>query len=122
MPANVTRFEILMYVSLGIGLATFTVQSEQSDATWQFVLANQAFVSLTTLTLVWLIARRRKNWARWLSFALFLLGVVPFTFTIGADLRFNHFLGLLKILQLASQGIAFYFIFSGDAVHWFKRA
>ena len=121
MPSNVTRFEVLMYLSLGIGIVTAALQSQQVAADWRFGLSIQAVVLAVTIALIWLTARRRQNWARWLFLVLFLIGIPPFTLSIGNALRLNQFLGALKIGQLFLQGVAFYLIFSGNAVAWFRR-
>ena len=115
-----------MYAALAIKLASFgygIVEATKTD--WRFVpfLASRVLVAVVDLTvtalLIWLTARRRKNWARWclvalLCPALFLLSNLVFP-------QFRYLLraaGNVNSVALATwllQAIALYFAFTGDA-------
>src|SRR5215472_18758555 len=78
-PSNVVRFEQLMYLSLGIATFQWSLQWNQSVATFRhlggarFVLFVYTFALATRVLLIWLIARRRRDWARRLLAAMFFL-------------------------------------------------
>jgi preprotein translocase subunit SecY len=69
-PSNVVRFEQLWYLSLGIGVIQSMPQWNRLRADARavggaaFVLFIQISVFAMTVFVIWLIARRRKNWAR----------------------------------------------------------
>jgi hypothetical protein len=67
-PKNVARFEWLMYSSLGIGIICTAPTFGDLDAP---AIGYIPFLLGFFWLQVWLIARRRKNWARW-SFLIFL--------------------------------------------------
>jgi Flp pilus assembly protein protease CpaA len=69
---------------------------------------------------VWLIARRRQNWARWV-----LLALVVISFPVQALAFLDAVQGVvlvptLLILRWSFQGYALYLIFTGDARDWFR--
>src|SRR6266851_10248280 len=84
MPSNVARFEQLMYLSLGIGVIQSLLRWNrlvaQASAMGgaKFVLFGQIVTFALLVLLIWLIARRRKNWARWLMLVMFVSGL-PFS-------------------------------------------
>jgi uncharacterized SAM-binding protein YcdF (DUF218 family) len=68
---------------------------------------------------IWLVARRHKNWARWLLLILFVLGL-PFYFRVlGQMLRLNPTAGSLSVVQVLAQTVAQFLIFTGNARDWF---
>ena len=126
LPSNVARFEQLMYLALVIGLF-------DSALTWNhnvalagklggvyFVLFGQAFVFVFIVLFIWLVARRRKNWARWLMLVLFVLGLPPYFGGLHRLLNFEPVAGALSLVGFLVQVIALSLIFSGNARDWFK--
>src|SRR5688500_4266315 len=87
IPENVRRYEWLSYGSTVAYVAVFpfrpealgpeTLSSAQRFAVLAFWYV--AFI-VPALLLIWLTARKRKNWARWTGFILFLLTLVGFVF------------------------------------------
>lgn len=129
MPANVTLFERLMYASLCIGLLNLALDGPRQVATPEVQqVGGAAFfvpVALGTLALlvlfIWLIARRRKNWARYLFAAFFVVGLWPAWQNISGLLEAAPLSGVLSIAQMVIQVAALYFIFTGDAAAWFEK-
>ena len=124
MPSNVARFEQLMYLSLGIGIIVSVLQFSyfQSQANVGFILFIQAFVLALFVLFIWLIARRRANWARWTFLVIFLLGLIPYVPNAIELLQRNPVSGGLNLVQLVLQAVALYLVFTGNAVDWFKKS
>jgi hypothetical protein len=127
LPSNVARFELLMYSSLGIGVIVSALQWSQDLAlagplaSAGFLLFVQAFVITFMVLFIWLVARRHKNWARWLFLIIGILGI-PFYFRVlGQTLRFSPVAGTLMLVQMLLQVIAVFLIFTGNARDWFKQ-
>jgi hypothetical protein len=127
MPSNVARFEQLMYFSIALGVIGSALQWNQlvlrADAVGgaAFVLVVQGIVISSEILLIWLIARRRKNWARWMALISFLVGI-PFSVNAYIDLfQNNAFAGILSTVQDLLQMIALFLIFTGDARDWFQH-
>jgi hypothetical protein len=128
LPSNVARFEQLMYLSLGIGLIESALQWSQNVTQANafggagFVLFVQAFVVVFMVLFIWLVARRHKNWARWLLLVIFILGLPIYVKTLGPMLPFNPVAGILSVLQLLCQLVALVLIFTGNARGWFEQS
>jgi len=122
MPSNVARFEQLMYLSLGIGVIISVLQFSyfESRTGAGFVLLVQAIVLAVFVLFIWLIARRRANWARWTLLVMFLLGLILFVPIVRETLQRSPLVAGLNITQLALQAVALYLVFTGNAVDWFK--
>jgi hypothetical protein len=76
---------------------------------------------LVLLILVWLIARRRMNWARWVYATLFVLGLPYAVIQLPDMLSANPTAGALSGVQLALQLTALVLVFSPSARPWFTR-
>jgi predicted membrane channel-forming protein YqfA (hemolysin III family) len=124
MPSNVARFEQLMYLSLGIGIIVSVLEFSyfQSQANVGFILFIQAFVLALFVLFIWLIARRRANWARWTFLVIFLLGLIPYVPNAIELLQRNPVSGGLNLVQLVLQAVALYLVFTGNAANWFKKS
>ena len=129
MPINVVLFERLMYASLCIGLLNLIIDGprlmlapeiKDVGAEPYFVLGAVGVLGLLWL-LIWLIARKAKNWARYLFAALFVIGLVPTIQNISSLLEASPVAAILSIAQIIVQGAALFFIFTGDAAGWFQK-
>jgi hypothetical protein len=128
LPSNVAKFEELMYLSVAIGVVVSALLWEQSTAlprpfgSTGFVLFVQALALVFLVLLIWLIARRQKNWARWLFLIVGILDV-PFYFVeLPTVLRLHMFAGFLSVVQAAAQALATVLVFTGNARGWFKQS
>src|SRR5260370_27853181 len=69
-PSNVVRFEQLMYGAVVIEVIAAIVQWGQLMAETPHLLAAGPIAAilniLTDVLFIWLVARRRKSWVRWL--------------------------------------------------------
>jgi peptidoglycan/LPS O-acetylase OafA/YrhL len=123
VPKNVLWFEALLYASLMLDALSVAFQDRTPTAD----LSDQ-MITLATLIMggmivllmyfVWLAARRRKNWPRWvLSVALGLsfLSLLPAISETGMDLE-----GAVGIISCALTAAGLYFSYTGDAQGWFN--
>jgi hypothetical protein len=125
MPVNVTRFELLSYCALGLGFISLIIEypdiaRDAGDAAWQIPLFLAAFVPIPVL-MIWLVARRRKNWARWLWLIMVLIGFPLSIPVISDELTTKPLLGAITIFQYLLWAVAVYLVFTGDAAKWFER-
>lgn len=123
MPSNVARFELLMYVSLVIGAVNSALQFQAltAQASPAFILGIQGFVFALFILLIWLIARKRQNWARWTFLVLFVIGL-PFSVPqLLATLQTSPVSAGLSVVQIVMQAYALFLIFTGNAKDWFRK-
>jgi hypothetical protein len=121
MPTNVVWFERLAYASLGLGLLDLALDLQNLSRLSPAVsLIGTLVLTLGVIALlIWLVARRRQGWARWALLALYLLGL-PFFFR---NLMQQSLLSVpISLLQMVLQGVALFFVFTGDAKAWFAGA
>jgi len=123
MPSNVARFEQLMYLSLAVGVVVSVLQFSHltTMAGIGFIIFIQVFVLAFFVLFIWLIARRRANWARWTFLAIFLIGLVFYIPNVIVLLQSSLLSGSLNIVQCLLQIVALYLVFTGNAVAWFKK-
>jgi hypothetical protein len=120
MPTNVVWFERLAYASLGLGLAVLALDYQNLSR----LGAPAAVVGLLLLAiagmalLIGLAARRRQSWARWLLLGLFVLGLPYFFSNL---LRQSLISVPLSLAQTVLQGVALFYVFTGDARPWFGQ-
>jgi hypothetical protein len=127
LPSNVLWFERLSYFSLAIGLVEFAlhwirhpVPASAIDIA-AFLFVGVGLTVAILVTLIWLTARCRKNWARWTLLVLEILGL-PFSFTVlGRELRSSPVWGSMNIVGNVSDLIAMVLIFTGNGRVWFSR-
>lgn len=124
MPSRVVRFEQLMYASLGIGVVIAVLEANRLAAMAGvgvgFLLVMQLLLIALFVLLIWLIARRRKNWARWVILIFFLLGLPMLVPDFLEMLDANPIVGLLSAIQVILQIAALCFLFTGNSRVWFK--
>lgn len=129
MPQNVIMFERLMYVSLCIGLISLSLSGpgQASSAEMEQIGGPIAFVAITVgmlglfVLLIWLIARRGKDWARYVFMAMFVIGLVPTLQNIARLMDTDSTAAALSIGQTIIQAGALFLIFTGDAPPWFRK-
>ena len=88
VPKNVLWFEVLLYLSLTLDAVSVAFQDRTPNANMTEQMINVATVMAAGLILllvyfVWLAARRRKNWPRWVLAAALVLSVISLVQVIG---------------------------------------
>jgi Family of unknown function (DUF6404) len=120
MPTNIVWFERLAYASLGLGLLDLALDFRNlSRLSPAINLIGTLVLTLGVIALlIWLVARRRQGWARWAFLVLYLFGL-PFFFM---NLMQQSLLSVpISLLQVVLQGVALFFVFTGDAKTWFAQ-
>ena len=123
LPRNVLWFEVLMYLSLALDALSVAFQDRTPEAgvtssTITIATAMTGVLILLLLYFVWLAARRRKNWPRWVLAAALVLSVISLVQIIG-DNGMELDSGI-EIISCALTAAGLYFSFTGDAQGWFN--
>ena len=125
MPSNVVWFERLMIAAIFVGLVGVFLawQREGTMSTTELAIAGALIVLNFGLILlvIWLIARRRIGWLRYLLAVLFALGLYGALRTLPDELRTAPLDGGLNAARLVLQALALVLIFTGNARAWFAR-
>jgi hypothetical protein len=123
VPRNVLWFEVLLYLSLTLDALSLAFQdrtpNEQMTES-SIMVANLMMVGLILLLVhfVWLAARRRKSWPRWLLATALVLSTISLVQIIGAKgLEFDS---SVEVVSCTLTAAGLYFSFTGDAVDWFN--
>ena len=123
LPRNVFRFEVLLYASLMLDSLSVAVQDRTptADMTDQMIMAATLVAGgmiLLLLYFVWLAARHRKNWPRWVLAAALVLSVISLFQVIGENgVELDSLIEIVSCLLTAA---GLYFSFTGDAQGWFN--
>ena len=123
IPKNVLWFEALLYASLMLDALSLAFQDRAPTAelTEQMILAATMVAGAMILLLVyfvWLAARQRKNWPRWVLAAALLLSVISLFQVIGENgLELDSSIEIVSCVLTAA---GLYFSFTGDAQGWFN--
>ena len=121
IPRNVLRFEVLLYLSLLIDtLSAAFIERPSTEVDEATAVGANMFVfgALTLfLLLVWLAARQRKSWARWILLGALGLSVLSLFDSLNRGLTLGSAIDLFSTV-LAGAGI--YFSFTDDAKDWFN--
>jgi hypothetical protein len=122
VPKNVWSFEVLLYASLlldALSLA-FEDRTPRPGVTEQMITAQILFAAgmlVFVLYLIWLAARRRKGWPRWLLAVLVVLSLPQLAHVVAArGVGFGVVVDTVSAV-LAAWGL--YLSFTGDARDWF---
>ncbi|ABE63041.1 conserved hypothetical protein [Nitrobacter hamburgensis X14] len=121
IPRNVLWFEVLLYLSLLIDtLSAAFIERPSTEIDETAAVSADMFVVVVLmffLLLVWLAARHRKSWARWILVAALGLSALSLLDSLSSGLRLASVVDLFSTV-LAGAGI--YLSFTDDAKDWFN--
>ena len=127
-PRSVVWYERLAWTALVVGLATAAANhAEFAKYYHQYHGGNlilMVIVNAVQLLWIWLVARRRQNWARWISLLWLLLGILgtaDMTGDVGERFQLNPVATILHYVALAIWMVSVMLLFRGDAREWFSR-
>jgi uncharacterized BrkB/YihY/UPF0761 family membrane protein len=122
LPRNVLRFEVLLYLSLLLDTLSAAFLDRTPADTGDTTTANVNMLAVVLvaffLLLVWLAARHRKNWARWVLVGALGLSVLSLLDALGSGGL--TFATAVDVLSTALTAAGLYFSFTGDAKDWFN--
>jgi len=123
LPRNVFWFEVLLYASLMLDCLSIAVQDRTpvGDVTEHVIMVNTVFaggIILLLLYFVYLAARHRKNWPRWVLTVALALSVVSLVLVIGE--RGLELDSVIEIVSCALTALGLYYSVTGDAKGWFN--
>jgi peptidoglycan/LPS O-acetylase OafA/YrhL len=123
VPNHVLRFQVLLYMSLMLDALSIAFQDRTPTAemTDSMIMASTVLAFGEILLLfyfVYLAARKRKNWPRWVLAAALVLSVISLVDVIGSN-------GLeldsgIEIVSCVLTALGLYFSVTGDAKGWFN--
>lgn len=118
LPTNVFYFEVLLYLSLLLDALSMLFRDDPAAMTPPAAKLITAGLILLFVELVWLAARRRKNWARMVLLVALALSVL----SIFEVLRNSgwQFMTVVDVLSALLTALGLYFSFTGDARDWFR--
>ena len=123
LPRNVFLFEVLLYASLMLDSLSVAVQDRTPtrDTTDQTIMAGTIIdggIILLLLYFVWLAARHRKNWPRWVLAAALVVSMMALFQVIGENgLELDS---AIEIVSCVLTAAGLYYSFTGDARGWFN--
>jgi hypothetical protein len=123
-PLSVVWYERLAWAAMAMGSASSAANPAQLARNYDryangflvlFVLS-----MAVQLTWIWLVARKRQNWARWISLIVVLIGI-PFAFrgeTAVFVRSLNTISAILWYAAYAMHLISVLLLFRGDEIPW----
>ncbi|MBS0530951.1 MAG: hypothetical protein JSS22_16395 [Proteobacteria bacterium] len=121
LPRNVLRFEVLLYLSLLLDTLSAAFLDRVPADIGEAASANVNLLAVVLLAffllLVWLAARHRKNWARWVLVAALGLSALSLLDALGSGGL--TFATAVDVLSTALTAAGLYYSFTGDAKGWF---
>ncbi|MBV9883849.1 MAG: hypothetical protein JO276_12650 [Sphingomonadaceae bacterium] len=123
-PLSIRRFEGLYYLGLGTGALNAWVLATSTDPQLRHVepagvLMDMALITALNLLLLWLIAYRGSNAARWVFTVLVALGALIMLAHISHALDYGELSLALTLAQYLLCAIEILFLFRPDSRDWF---
>jgi hypothetical protein len=119
LPTNIFYFEVLLYLSLLLDALSMPFRDDAAGMTPPAAKLITAALILLFVELVWLAARRRKNWARMVLLAALALSVLSIVEVLRIDGW--QFTTVVDVVSALLTALGLYFSFTGDARGWFRR-
>jgi ABC-type multidrug transport system permease subunit len=123
LPNNVLRFQVLLYLSLMLDAVSVAFEDRTPTAEMTDSMITAATVIafgeiLLLFYFVYLAARHRKNWPRWVLAAALVLSVISLVEVIGSNgLELDS---AIEIVSCVLTALGLYFSVTGDAKGWFN--
>ena len=121
MPVTVRAFEVLAYLTLPILMVRDYLTRYGSMRPARMAIIWAISVAVCSL-FIWLIARRRKNWARWLFVVLTFAGTVGTFWTKGFDLHHGAAGNIAYYLSYLLSIVCACLLLSPASAMWFRKS
>lgn len=121
VPRNVLRFEVLLYLSLALDALSMPFREAMFNSVEAMPESAAKLVTAAMIlgftALVWLAARYRRNWARWVLVVAVVLSAIS---TVGDITMGGVDVGNAEdLVSAVLSGLGLYYSFTGDARDWF---
>ena len=123
VPKNVLWFQTLLYASLmldalSVAFQDRTPSADMTDGMIMIATVLAGGMILLLFYFVWLAARKRKNWPRWVLAAALVLSIISLVQVIGDNgIELDSGIEMVSCVLTAA---GLYFSFTGDAQGWFN--
>ena len=123
VPKNVLWFQALLYASLmldalSVAFQDRTPNADMTDGMIMIATVLAGGMILLLFYFVWLAARKRKNWPRWVLAAALVLSIISLVQVVGDNgVEFDSGIEIVSCVLTAA---GLYFSFTGDAQGWFN--
>ena len=122
-PASVLWYERLAWAAVALSAlsaaADWTVLIKYYNQEPFFYPIVVAGIFAVQLLWIWLVARKRKNWARWISLVLVVLAIPSEILGFDERFRFNAAMAIASCTALVVWTVAVALLFRRDARGWF---
>ncbi|MDN5004162.1 hypothetical protein ACFQZO_25295 [Bradyrhizobium sp. GCM10027634] len=118
-------YERLAWAAFAIGLAS--AASSPATLVKYYKLYSIGYLMMIALSLagqlvwIWLVARKRQNWARWISLILMLLSIPNTIWDMEERFRLNPLASAFYYTAFVVMLISVMLLFRSDAREWFSR-
>lgn len=124
-PGSVIWYERLAWASIAIGLMSSAANPANLAKYYEryhtgFLLAGVVFIVLQFIW-IWLVARKRQNWARWISLVVVLIGIPNAIWDIEERFQINPVATVFYYAAFGISIISVMLLFRNDAGDWFSR-
>jgi hypothetical protein len=130
MPSNVTNYLGLTLMGVAISIVSAVMGFDEAAAQipspngGTIILITDVVMFAISLGLIAAVAWGRQNWARWVQLVLYAIGLIflamlPLNPVAMAQLT-SFKIGVIAITTVL-QGVALFFIFTGNAKEWFVK-
>jgi hypothetical protein len=110
-PYPVVAFEVLSYISIGLIFISFALVGDIVGGLWP---------ALLMALFIWLIARKRQKWARWVLLLMWVLGTIAIVLSLGEVFQAAPVLSVLPVAQILLQGASVVLLYLKSARLWFR--
>ena len=125
-PLSIIRFEGLFYLGLGVAALNVLLIATDSDVQtglhpmgWRFIVSYFVVATAINLLILWLIAYRTKNIARWIFVGLVVLTIVALISDLPHALDYGAVSLALSLIQQLLCVAEIVLLFRPDAGAWF---
>ena len=125
MPKSVVWYERIAYTCVALGASTLLLTWSQ---TAYYLNKNPIlyplaiiFVFAAQIFWIWLVARKRQNWARWVSAGALVVGVPELISQFDERYRLDHIATIAYYSTFLLLALAVAMLFRPDAMEWFQN-
>jgi hypothetical protein len=122
-PASIVWYERLSLAAIAISLAS--VAANPALIAVSYRLYSMGYVILLVglyavqLLWIWLIARKRQNWARWISLVFIIFGILGAILDFDVRFRLGAASAIVSYVGFGVLTVAVALLFRSDAGRWF---